>query len=44
MFMTQDPDSLGVHLMPRGVSGIKEAVSPACVLTTPCDGNRSFLF
>lgn len=34
-FMTQDPDFLGVHLLPHGVSGNRKAVSPARVLTTP---------
>lgn len=40
--MTQDPNFLGVHLLPRGVSGNKKAVSPACVLTTPCGRNTPF--
>ena len=42
--MTQDPGFLGVHLLPRGVSGNKEAVNPGCVLTTPHGRNRPFPF
>lgn len=43
-FRTKDPDFLGVHLSPCGISGNKEAVSRASVLTTHCSRNLPFPF
>lgn len=42
--MSQDTGFLGLHLWPRGDSGNKEALDPACGLTTPCGRNIPFPF
>lgn len=41
MFHDSEFGFSGAHLLPCGVAGDKEVVSPPCLLTTPCGRNRS---